>query len=249
MPVIEGGTGNTTLTSSGILVGNGTSAVASNANATVNTSTGAITLNSGTGAINIGTDAVAKTITVGNATGTTGLAFDMGTGTYTVGSASGNILTQARTGAMTVPLQVAFSGRLNSVLSNVTGDGTVYALGSSGTIAVTFGSAFLSTSLIFTAPVTGNYNLISSMRLLTLTAAFTFAQLSIVTTSNTYSSILNPGAIMTNGAGCGIKVQAVIPMNAGDTAFITITISGGTKTVGIDGTTTQAQTYFHGFLV
>jgi hypothetical protein len=93
MPVVEGGTGDSTLGSTQILIGNGTSGIASTSNATINTGTGAITLNSGTGALGISTDASATTVSIGTggAAKTVSLGSTNTTSTTTVQSGSGGI--------------------------------------------------------------------------------------------------------------------------------------------------------------
>jgi len=100
LAVGNGGTGATTLTSTGILIGNGTNAISApgptlsattmtfGGAGTINsTTTSALTLDStSTGAIYIGTNANAKIITIGNTTGATAVDIKTGTGNLDITS-------------------------------------------------------------------------------------------------------------------------------------------------------------------
>jgi len=152
----------------------------------------------------------------------------------------------------TMPLQCAFSATLNSNDSNVTGDGTVYVIGTNVAWTKRFdqGTNF-NTNGTFTAPVTGRYFFTVQCRFTNLTAAHVKGELEFQTTAVTYfNNTCNPGAMretpgITNGLGLGNCYFT--DMTAGDTAKFSISVNGSTKTVGLLGA--GGATYFSGFLV
>ena len=64
----------------------------------------------------------------------------------------------------------------------------------------------------------------------------------------TYDGIIcNPFVISTGGT-CSLTVTTIISLFASTTVGLAINVSGGTKVVGVNGTT-YGLTYFSGFLI
>ena len=153
-------------------------------------------------------------------------------------------LSIATTGIATNTVQPAFSVVSASAQTSATGDGTVVTA-VYGTTTFDQGSNWNGTSL-FTAPVTGRYLFTGYIRLTGLAAAHTAALLSIVTTSATYN--IYPGTVgLMRDASAYYTVQfsQICSMTATDTAYITISVSNGTKVVGL----ASGDTRLMGFLI
>lgn len=213
----------------------------------------AITLNSGTNNVNISTDASATTVNIGTggAAKTVTLGSTNTTSATSIRSGSGNValnsgLTVDSTGRMTNSVQPRFLA-VNSVTdTSVTGDGTVVSPVQFDSEIFDIGSNFASNT--FTAPKTGTYYL-SSVVLLSNSTSGTSASISIVTTARTFvEGGLNNSAVKTSSNFCGLFGFAVADMTAGDTAIVTCTVSGGTKTVAIFGNAAPF-TFFQGYLI
>ena len=144
------------------------------------------------------------------------------------------------------PLQPAFAARNTSSITNVTGDGTVYTIVYGTEIFDNVGN-FVTTT--FTAPRTGRYRLVGSMRLSPFDATYTSGYTQIVTTSRTYRSwSLNYGAAregISNQLNIGI-VSVLCDMDATDTAVVQVMVSGGLKTLASGG---GGRGLFNGVLV
>lgn len=132
-----------------------------------------------------------------------------------------------------------------SLVSNVTGDGTVYTVSFSNEI-FDQGSNYNNETFIFTAPVTGRYVFYFGLTARDLnTATHTQNVLSFVSTGLTLTAFDTKnsiGAIPTN-TQLSFSGSCYVNMAATDTARIDFTSSGGTKTVGI-----TAGYFFGGYL-
>jgi hypothetical protein len=202
-------------------------------------------------AINIGTGAAARTITIGNTTGATAVNVDIGTGDYTVDSATGHIINARDTGEISYPLQPAFLGRLNAADANATGAGATYTLGSPSALVEVFDqNGDFTTAGVFTAPVTGKYQLNGAFQADSLTTAMTLGVGAFVASNGTYRfGRTDPGQFSTNSVQfCGGNL---IDMDAADTCTLTLIIlngAGNTASVGGGGAGGPFPTYFSGFL-
>lgn len=129
---------------------------------------------------------------------------------------------------------------------NVTGTGTAYTLGTGATLTKIFDyGTNATTSGVFTAPVTGVYDLRSQITVTGTTIATTFV-ISIVTTARTYSQTFIRAASANDQA---IAISALCDMTATDTAHVTIAVTGeGADTDDILGAAT-VETYFCGNLI
>tara|TARA_B100001057_G_scaffold481868_1_gene556412 strand:- start:73 stop:801 length:729 start_codon:yes stop_codon:yes gene_type:complete len=147
------------------------------------------------------------------------------------------------TGAMTKPLQPAFHAHKNGtdVTDLVTGDSTITwsdeRFDQNGDFS---GSTF-------TAPVTGKYFLQLNIRFQEVDISADYLYLSIKTSNQDYSFLLDPDFGDSDPAYYTISLSVFADMDANDTSYIRYSQSGGAAQVDIDGN--QEYTWFEGHLV
>lgn len=169
-----------------------------------------------------------------------------GTDNLAVVTAGADAIDVKSDGAVLMPLQPAFLAYNSAADSNVTGDGTAATI-DFDTEVFDRGGDFAADT--FTAPVTGVYRFSSAVRLSGLTASFTTGQLILVTSNRSYLlQQAGVGAMRTAANDLILAGSVLADMDAGDTAHVTLGVSGSTKTISIDGTTAP-QTFFSGELV
>lgn len=214
LAVPKGGTGQVTLTSHGVLVGEGTSAIGQVAAG----SAGQVLQSGGAAA-----DPVYSTATFPATAGTTGtLLRSNGTNWVNTSAsypstiaanqmlyASGNnviadlpsansaILATNSSGVPSITTasgnwlntsRCCFSSFLAANDTNETGDGTVYTFGSGSALTILFDQGSnMNTNGTFTAPVTGRYFFSGNIRLGNLGAGHTLSQITVKTTSINYT--------------------------------------------------------------
>jgi hypothetical protein len=183
-----------------------------------------------------------------------GNAYCLNTSNSTQGPEGGTRIWRANpTGEITMPLQPAFFGYLDSSTPNdVTGDGTVYTVGFNQEV-FDQGSDFNPATGTFTVPVTGKYKFTANVLLANLGAAHTAGDISInVAGATAYqfaSSLCNPGAGRNPTNQYSMQVTAFASLTAGDTVTVRVNVSNGGKTVGVFGSASpQFWTYFDGSL-
>lgn len=208
--------------------------------------TGTMTIAGGTGAqtINIANSTGGKTVTLASGAGANILTIGSTntTSATTINSGSGNTTMVGNVLKTTAP---AFLSYLAATVTNKTGNGTTYTIGTDALTEVFDRGTNATTAGVFTAPVTGLYWLKSQVTLTGATIATTFV-ISIVATSRTatYTFIKAAGSQDET-----VSIDSLFDMTATDTATTTITVSGeAADTVDILGAA-SLQTFFTGYLV
>jgi hypothetical protein len=143
--------------------------------------------------------------------------------------------------------QPAFLAYVNTSITNVTGDGTVYTI-IFDTEVLDQGTNFNLGTSVFTAPYTGLYQFNYQCRIVGGTT-ITAATMQLVTTARTYTQLMHLIIGATTTANGMISVLA--NMTAGDTASVSVTTTDGSgKVDDVSGlVSTQAVTFFSGNLV
>jgi hypothetical protein len=143
----------------------------------------------------------------------------------------------------------AFLATCNSAQNNVTGDATFYLVQFQNAVYNTSSSYNTGTG-VFTAPINGIYYFSAVLGIRSLTALFTQASIFINSTAAGYQVTLgNIGAMRDTNNQISMVIDATIPMSAGDTASVTISIAGSTKTLGVSGSGSPWTTWFSGYLM
>jgi len=162
----------------------------------------------------------------------------------TLGTAGGaGILTIDATGAVTMPTQPAFLARLGTAVSNIPANNS--------SNRVVFNTEIFDQNSdynvngIFTAPVTGKYQLQTSIYFTNLDTAASYYIVYITTSNNTFYSILDPN-FAADLTYYNVGFSILVDMDAGDTATVDIIQQHGTAQTGIAGNT---STNFSGYLV
>lgn len=260
--VAKGGTGAATLT--GVLTGNGTSAVTANtvtqygvliggaSNAVSSTavgSAGQVLTSNGAGmdpTYQLG-------VSSGGSSTDNALARWSGTGGDTLQDST-VIVTD--NGEMTNASQPAFLAYLASSDANQTGDGTSFLIGDTD-VGTTLTEVFdqnsdftpgASGGAIFTAPVTGRYTFGSCIFINNLGAGHTQGNSTLITSNRSYGlNQSSPAAVRTASNNCQYNGVAITDMDAADTATLRVIVNNSTKTVGVLGAAI-AYTYWSGAL-
>ena len=130
---------------------------------------------------------------------------------------------------VTQPSQPAFLAYLGTTDSNVTGNGTVYTLGSGNNLTEVFDqNSDFNVNGTFTAPVDGRYLLTFKATISGLAQATDF-EINLITTLRTYMALRNYNAT----AGSLQKaITIVADMDATDTATYTIEVNGEAADTG-----------------
>jgi len=130
------------------------------------------------------------------------------------------------------PTLPAFSAR-NNAQNNVTGDGTIYTPQFT-LIDFDQTSSFNGGTGVFTAPIAGKYCFGYKYSITDVFPVNTLAQIVLITSTITYYlALLNIGAVATGNRYRG-EANVLANMNLGDTAYLTVQVSGGTKVVDLD---------------
>jgi len=144
-----------------------------------------------------------------------------------------------------------FSAYLNSTVSDVTGDGTLYNIIFNSTLVNT-GSNYDTGTGVFTAPVTGNYQfnctVYLSGLLITHTEGIILMRGSV---RELRSTVGNFGAAAVSYSDFATSGSCLIRMSAGETFFITAFVNNGTKVVDVIGSngSPDLRSIFSGFLI
>lgn len=149
-------------------------------------------------------------------------------------------------GDQSLPLQSCFVAKRTGVLNDVTGDGTVFTPNLDVDV-LNRGTVYVDPT--FTAPVTGIYFLCASCTYLSVSSAMTTGFVKIVTTSKTFLKYWNPFNNFSGTSSSTCRMSIIAKMNAGDTAYIESSISGGTKTADLRNFSINTPSYFNGMLL
>lgn len=134
------------------------------------------------------------------------------------------------TNSVQTNLSQRFVAKQTTGVSNITGDGTIYQTVYSTLVQ---GSGFVIASGVFTCTVPGMFIFCISPATTNLNASSTTANYRLVTTQRTYNiANFNAGAFRTPGLACSYGGYVIAPMAAGDTAYVTVQVSGTTLTIG-----------------
>lgn len=210
--VAYGGTGRTTLTNHGVLVGAATTAITQLAAG----SAGQVLQSGGASA-----DPVYSTATYPATAGT-----------------SGNFIKSDGTNFSSAALPASSSDALatmNTTVNNVTGDSTVYEPIIFDTATFDVGSNYSVSTGLFTAPSTGKYLVTVAITFSGIGVAHTSGEVRVYLNGATYTrSSFNP-AVNAVGGLFTFCTSIIIPVSATGTIGIAGIVNGSTKTVGIQG--------------
>ena len=151
------------------------------------------------------------------------------------------------TGAILKPLQPAFHSRRTAANNDFSGDGTQYTVPFDGTETFDQNADFDGTT--FTAPVAGAYLFTYTLSIQNIGSSHTTGRVEFKTSNRDYRhNRVNPYSV---GAADNWTLQGSIiaDMDASDTAYVTVFVGGGAKTVDFTVDATAAYTYFAGCLL
>jgi hypothetical protein len=125
--------------------------------------------------------------------------------------------------------------QINTAMSDVTGDNTAVTIVWDSEISDALGE-YNNTTGVFTAAAAGLYWVSATVRLLDLAAANTAGYFTM--TGSTFGVnyfYINPGVVRDVSNAAELSISKICKLAAGETLYITLQVSGGTKVVDING--------------
>jgi len=141
-------------------------------------------------------------------------------------------------GIMLNPSQPAFSAYVTSDQTDVTGDSTIYLLNTAIWTELFDQNNDLSDG-VFTAPVTGKYHLSGGLYIANVGAAHTDTKIYILTSNNNYLLTYENSYPVISSNHTVITFNCIADMDANDTAYLRIAVTGGTKVVYVKASHTR----------
>ena len=150
---------------------------------------------------------------------------------------------------MTNSSQPLVTAYVNTGVSNVTGDGTNYTVIFNSTV-LNQSSSYNTSNGLFAAPTTANYLVSGFIGISNLGASHTAGIINIVATGGNYqSSAYNYGAIRDANNNLILPFHTILPITNGNSISIQLTVSGGSKVVGILGSNSTFLSYLNVMLL
>ncbi len=202
-----------------------------------------------------GTTLIQMSDNTGNTNTTMNFAAQATTRTYTVPDAGASASFVMTEGAQTINGDKTLGGTIRQTgqpsflatrgtnNANSTGDGTAVTI-IYNTEIYDQGSNYNNSTGVFTAPVTGRYLFNCSCLFDSLLVTHNVKRIDLVTTNRTYTNYEDYALASQD---ITLNLSVIADMTAGDTATVTVKVSGGTKTVSTAGDV--GTTYFSGSLI
>jgi hypothetical protein len=145
-----------------------------------------------------------------------------------------------------MPLQPCFHAHKNTTDETNLGTNSTHTMQWAGE-RFDLGADFDLSNNQFVAPVTGKYFLSATARLEQVDTAAVYYLWTIVTSNQTYHSILDPNFSADTSLGPTLNLHIVADMDASDTAQVKLYQQDGTAQTDVDGD--PQFTFFSGYLI